>query len=212
MSFVWPLVTRVHFLLILIIVIVIVIVIIDRKLKKKKFVPSRRIFQRLREHGNSRRRQQVRRRRTRLTRCGKGSDILSFSPGLTFTFNALPVRSGYRLLCQIQRQVCILEIAHVPMYVRIQGAPLLRSGETLLAIHSRIRMLTQSSVHFSLSLSLSLLRFEFYEKISLEPYLQAEESTRADYTLHAVLVHSGDNHGGHYVVFINPKGDGKVSR
>ncbi|CAG2053440.1 unnamed protein product [Timema podura] len=52
-------------------------------------------------------------------------------------------------------------------------------------------------------------RFEFYEKISLEPYLQASEPTRADYTLHAVLVHSGDNHGGHYVVFINPKGDGK---
>ncbi|XP_015588700.1 ubiquitin carboxyl-terminal hydrolase 7 isoform X2 [Cephus cinctus] len=52
-------------------------------------------------------------------------------------------------------------------------------------------------------------RFEFYEKISLEPYLQAEEATRADYTLHAVLVHSGDNHGGHYVVFINPAGDGK---
>nr|CAD7425913.1 unnamed protein product [Timema monikensis] len=54
-----------------------------------------------------------------------------------------------------------------------------------------------------------LCRFEFYEKISLEPYLQASEPTRADYTLHAVLVHSGDNHGGHYVVFINPKGDGK---
>ncbi|KAJ4444389.1 hypothetical protein ANN_06181 [Periplaneta americana] len=52
-------------------------------------------------------------------------------------------------------------------------------------------------------------RFEFYEKINLEPYLQTPEPTRADYTLHAVLVHSGDNHGGHYVVFINPKGDGK---
>lgn len=26
--------------------------------------------------------------------------------------------------------------------------------------------------------------------------------------MHAVLVHSGDNHGGHYVVYINPKGDG----
>ncbi|KAK7792272.1 hypothetical protein R5R35_013305 [Gryllus longicercus] len=52
-------------------------------------------------------------------------------------------------------------------------------------------------------------RFEFYEKISLETYLQNPEPTRADYTLHAVLVHSGDNHGGHYVVFINPKGDGK---
>lgn len=54
-------------------------------------------------------------------------------------------------------------------------------------------------------------RFEFQEKVSLNNYLQAAESTPADYTLHAVLVHSGDNHGGHYVVFINPKGDGKVS-
>jgi len=52
-------------------------------------------------------------------------------------------------------------------------------------------------------------RFEFYDKISLGEYLQAEEATNADYTLHAVLVHSGDNHGGHYVVFINPAGDGK---
>ncbi|XP_044734467.1 ubiquitin carboxyl-terminal hydrolase 7-like [Chrysoperla carnea] len=52
-------------------------------------------------------------------------------------------------------------------------------------------------------------RFEFYEHISLDEYLQDNESTPADYTLHAVLVHSGDNHGGHYVVFINPKGDGK---
>ncbi|KDR24281.1 ubiquitin carboxyl-terminal hydrolase 7 [Zootermopsis nevadensis] len=52
-------------------------------------------------------------------------------------------------------------------------------------------------------------RFEFDEKISLESYLQTPEPTRADYILHAVLVHSGDNHGGHYVVFINPKGDGK---
>ncbi|XP_018373851.1 PREDICTED: ubiquitin carboxyl-terminal hydrolase 7 isoform X4 [Trachymyrmex cornetzi] len=52
-------------------------------------------------------------------------------------------------------------------------------------------------------------RFEFYEKISLGKYLQNKETTSADYTLHAVLVHSGDNHGGHYVVFINPAGDGK---
>lgn len=52
-------------------------------------------------------------------------------------------------------------------------------------------------------------RFEFTEKINLTQYLQKPESTPAEYTLHAVLVHSGDNHGGHYVVFINPKGDGK---
>lgn len=56
----------------------------------------------------------------------------------------------------------------------------------------------------------TLRRFEFYDKISLGKYLQNKEATSADYTLHAVLVHSGDNHGGHYVVFINPAGDGKV--
>ncbi|XP_014255041.1 ubiquitin carboxyl-terminal hydrolase 7 isoform X2 [Cimex lectularius] len=52
-------------------------------------------------------------------------------------------------------------------------------------------------------------RFEFTEKVDLTEYLQSEEETSAIYTLHAVLVHSGDNHGGHYVVFINPNGDGK---
>ncbi|CAH0579099.1 unnamed protein product [Chrysodeixis includens] len=52
-------------------------------------------------------------------------------------------------------------------------------------------------------------RFEFFEEVNLDPYLQEIPSTPAHYTLHAVLVHSGDNHGGHYVVFINPKGDGK---
>lgn len=36
-----------------------------------------------------------------------------------------------------------------------------------------------------------------------------EPVDKADYTLHAVLVHSGDNHGGHYVVYINPTGDGR---
>ncbi|CAG0888119.1 unnamed protein product [Darwinula stevensoni] len=52
-------------------------------------------------------------------------------------------------------------------------------------------------------------RFEFPESLNLDEYLQKPEDTPARYTLHAVLVHSGDNHGGHYVVFINPKGDGK---
>ena len=37
----------------------------------------------------------------------------------------------------------------------------------------------------------------------------AEGPDMSTYILHAVLVHSGDNHGGHYVVFINPRGDGK---
>ena len=53
-------------------------------------------------------------------------------------------------------------------------------------------------------------RFEFPERLSLDDFLQKKEKTLANYILHAVLVHSGDNHGGHYVVYINPKGDGKV--
>ncbi|KAK2160538.1 hypothetical protein LSH36_131g04007 [Paralvinella palmiformis] len=53
-------------------------------------------------------------------------------------------------------------------------------------------------------------RFEFPEKLKLDSYLkEPDRSDPATYVLHAVLVHSGDNHGGHYVVFINPKGDGK---
>ena len=52
-------------------------------------------------------------------------------------------------------------------------------------------------------------RYEFYENIDLTEFLEKPESTPSKYTLHAVLVHSGDNHGGHYVVFINPKLDGK---
>ncbi|CAG0901061.1 unnamed protein product [Cyprideis torosa] len=57
-------------------------------------------------------------------------------------------------------------------------------------------------------------RFEFPEKLNLDDFIQKEnneylDNLPLDYTLHAVLVHSGDNHGGHYVVFINPKGEGK---
>jgi len=56
-------------------------------------------------------------------------------------------------------------------------------------------------------------RFEFPEKLQLDEFLKkADASDPAEYVLHAVLVHSGDNHGGHYVVYINPKGDGKVCK
>ena len=55
-------------------------------------------------------------------------------------------------------------------------------------------------------------RFEFPERLTLDEYLQEpDDRDPGMYILHAVLVHSGDNHGGHYVVYINPKGDGKVS-
>lgn len=55
-------------------------------------------------------------------------------------------------------------------------------------------------------------KYAFPEQLDLTNYLDKEAKSREPpplYTLHAVLVHSGDNHGGHYVVYINPKGDGK---
>ncbi|MGH0176027.1 UNVERIFIED_CONTAM: hypothetical protein FKN15_077578 [Acipenser sinensis] len=53
-------------------------------------------------------------------------------------------------------------------------------------------------------------RFEFPEQLPLDEFLQKLDSKDpANYILHAVLVHSGDNHGGHYVVYLNPRGDGK---
>lgn len=48
--------------------------------------------------------------------------------------------------------------------------------------------------------------------MDLNEFIQDKPGANKDdmkYKLHAVLVHSGDNHGGHYVVFINPLGDGK---
>jgi len=54
---------------------------------------------------------------------------------------------------------------------------------------------------------------EFPEVLDLSNYVNKEDGSHnpedSKYVLHAVLVHSGDNHGGHYVVFINPKCDGK---
>ena len=52
-------------------------------------------------------------------------------------------------------------------------------------------------------------KYEFFEVIELDEFLENKPQQPAKYLLHAVLVHSGDNHGGHYVVFINPKLDGK---
>ncbi len=46
--------------------------------------------------------------------------------------------------------------------------------------------------------------------MNLDKFLKVPESTPAEYTLLAVLVHSGDNYGGHYVVYVNPQGKGKV--
>lgn len=53
-------------------------------------------------------------------------------------------------------------------------------------------------------------RFEFPEHLNLDQFLyKVDVDDPANYILHAVLVHIGDNHHGHYVVYLNPKGDGK---
>lgn len=57
-------------------------------------------------------------------------------------------------------------------------------------------------------------RFEFSVHLSLCEFLQPTnegglmEPNEAEYTLQSVLVHSGDNQIGHYIVFIDPKVDG----
>ena len=55
-----------------------------------------------------------------------------------------------------------------------------------------------------------IFRYEFPEKLALDKFQKVADSSPVSYTLHAVLVHSGDNYGGHYVAYINPKGTGKV--
>lgn len=77
---------------------------------------------------------------------------------------------------------------------------------SLFPVHKHSSLLSASS-------TLSLFkRFEFPDQLPLDEFLQKPDSKDpANYILHAVLVHSGDNHGGHYVVYLNPKGDGKVS-
>lgn len=49
-----------------------------------------------------------------------------------------------------------------------------------------------------------LYRFEFPALLNLNAFIEdGEKKEPQDFLLHAVLVHSGDFHGGHYVVFIN---------
>ncbi|KAM6155680.1 ubiquitin carboxyl-terminal hydrolase 7-like [Rhynchocyon petersi] len=53
-------------------------------------------------------------------------------------------------------------------------------------------------------------RFEFPEQLQLDEFLQdPDPMDPAHYVLHAVLAHSGNNEGGHYVVYLNPEGDGR---
>lgn len=75
-----------------------------------------------------------------------------------------------------------------------------------------VRFVYQGDMRVACGTFCLLNRFEFPDQLPLDEFLQKPDSKDpANYILHAVLVHSGDNHGGHYVVYLNPKGDGKVS-
>lgn len=53
-------------------------------------------------------------------------------------------------------------------------------------------------------------RFAFPYRLKLNRFLKDIDPTDpATYILHAVLVHSGENYSGHYVVYINPCGNGQ---
>ncbi|GMT36088.1 hypothetical protein PFISCL1PPCAC_27385, partial [Pristionchus fissidentatus] len=55
-------------------------------------------------------------------------------------------------------------------------------------------------------------RFEFSDLLNLNEFVRDnEEGIDYTYYLHAVLVHSGDFHGGHYVVYINTDVKGKMA-
>ncbi|GMR60650.1 hypothetical protein PMAYCL1PPCAC_30845 [Pristionchus mayeri] len=55
-------------------------------------------------------------------------------------------------------------------------------------------------------------RFEFTDLLDLNEFVEKnDEGIDYTYYLHAVLVHSGDFHGGHYVVYINTNVKGRTS-
>ena len=58
--------------------------------------------------------------------------------------------------------------------------------------------------------TLYIRRYEFPETLDLNEFIE-NPTEEEKFSLFAVLVHSGDNHGGHYVAYISPKLDGKVS-
>ena len=61
------------------------------------------------------------------------------------------------------------------------------------------------------SLTFPFHRYEFPENLDLTEFIEEPNGEAEHFKLFGVLVHSGDNHGGHYVAYISPKLDGKVS-
>ena len=62
------------------------------------------------------------------------------------------------------------------------------------------------------SLTFPFHRYEFPENLDLTEFIEEPNGEAEHFKLFGVLVHSGDNHGGHYVAYISPKLDGKVSQ
>lgn len=57
------------------------------------------------------------------------------------------------------------------------------------------------------------IRFEFFERFNLDKFLNFKEKKEkifVSYIFYVVLVYSGDNYGGYYVVYIVFRGDSKV--
>lgn len=57
------------------------------------------------------------------------------------------------------------------------------------------------------------IRFEFFERFNLDKFLNFKEKKDkifVSYIFYVVLVYSGDNYGGYYVVYIVFRGDSKV--
>ena len=51
-------------------------------------------------------------------------------------------------------------------------------------------------------------RCEFPDRLDLTEFLKVAPSNPLIYRLHTIFVHTGDNNGGHYVTYLNPKCDG----
>lgn len=68
-------------------------------------------------------------------------------------------------------------------------------------------------MYFKCKIYMFYIRFEFFERFNLDKFLNFKEKKEkifVSYIFYVVLVYSGDNYGGYYVVYIVFRGDSKV--
>lgn len=68
-------------------------------------------------------------------------------------------------------------------------------------------------MYFKCKICMFYIRFEFFERFNLDKFLNFKEKKEkifVSYIFYVVLVYSGDNYGGYYVVYIVFRGDSKV--